>query len=97
MKVIEYNHLTLQSHLILSFKQNGGIRFSSPIIIATVSVISSDQGNIVGFTMAPQNLYLINNVKEIVVFLDLKAFNSENSCMFSAVEVRKLFLLKTHN
>ena len=48
MKVIEYNHLTLQSHLILSFKQNDGIRFSSPMIIGTVSVISSDQGNIVG-------------------------------------------------
>ena len=31
----------------------------------------------------PWNLYLISNVKDIVVFLGLKVFISDSSCMFS--------------
>ena len=31
----------------------------------------------------PWNLYLINNVEDIVIFLGLKVFNSDNSFMFT--------------
>ena len=30
---------------------------------------------------------MINNVEEIVVFIDLKVFNSENFCIFPTVEM----------
>ena len=38
-------------------------------------------------TVNPWNLYLINIVENIVVFLSLKVFNSENSCMFPFMEM----------
>ena len=35
------------------------------------------------FTMVPLNIYMINNVEDIVVFLGFKVFSFDNLCMCS--------------
>ena len=42
----------------------------------------------------PGNLYLINNMEDIVVFLGLKVFNFDNSSFFPAVEMCKSLKLR---
>ena len=69
----------------------------------TVSVISSDppcdHANMAMLDMQwyPLNLYLINNVEDIVVFLSLKCSNLIFTTCFPAVEMHKSLLLRTHN
>jgi len=58
-------------------------------MVLTISEISSDppcKDDNARFTTIPLNLYLINNVEDIVVFLGIKVYNSDHfyqNCFFS--------------
>ena len=44
----------------------------------------------------PRNLYLINNVDDIVIFPGLKMFNSDNFYMFSCSRNAQVTLMEKH-